>query len=126
LVSFFGFSIRAQLKVRRSRRNGLARSQFNVVHESKPYDLEVEAEHETPEGFEILYPPPSLDADALRRLAEATSRLEQLDDLIRRTMIFGRKDFLAVRTSKFGRDWWLSPLKLALMVLAADFRRPPP
>jgi hypothetical protein len=40
-----------------------------------------EAEQETPEGFEVLYPPPPLDADALIRLAEAASRLEQLDDV---------------------------------------------
>jgi hypothetical protein len=40
-----------------------------------------EAEHETPEGFEVLYPPPPLDADALIRLAEPASRLEQLDDV---------------------------------------------
>jgi hypothetical protein len=39
-----------------------------------------EAEHETPEGFEVLYPPPHLDADALRRLAESATRLEQLED----------------------------------------------
>jgi len=39
-----------------------------------------EAEHETPEGFEVLYPPPPLDADTLRRLADAASRLEQLND----------------------------------------------
>jgi hypothetical protein len=38
-----------------------------------------EAEYETPEGFEVLYPPPPLDADALIRLAESASRLEQLD-----------------------------------------------
>jgi hypothetical protein len=35
-----------------------------------------EAERETPEGFEVLYPPPPLDADALRRLAESAIRLE--------------------------------------------------
>lgn len=29
-------------RTREDRRNGLARSQFNVVHESKPYDLEVD------------------------------------------------------------------------------------
>ena len=40
-----------------------------------------EAEQETPEGFEVLYPPPPLDADAIIRLAEAASRLEQLDDV---------------------------------------------
>jgi hypothetical protein len=40
-----------------------------------------EADRETPEGFEVLYPPPPLDADALIRLAEAASRLEQLDDV---------------------------------------------
>jgi hypothetical protein len=39
-----------------------------------------EAERETPEGFEVLYPPPPLDADALRRLAESATRLEQLED----------------------------------------------
>jgi hypothetical protein len=39
-----------------------------------------EAECETPEGFEILYPPPLLDADALRRLAESATRLEQLNE----------------------------------------------
>jgi hypothetical protein len=39
-----------------------------------------EAQQETPEGFEVLYPPPPLDADALRRLAEAATRLEQLED----------------------------------------------
>jgi hypothetical protein len=38
------------------------------------------AERETPEGFEILYPLPPLDADALRRLAESATRLEQLED----------------------------------------------
>jgi hypothetical protein len=35
-----------------------------------------EAERETPEGFEVLYPPPPLDADALRRLAQSATRLE--------------------------------------------------
>jgi hypothetical protein len=40
-----------------------------------------ETEHETPEGFEVLYPPPPLDADALRRLAESATRLEQLDGI---------------------------------------------
>jgi hypothetical protein len=40
-----------------------------------------EAEHETPEGFQVLYPPPPLDTDALIRLAEAAFRLEQLDDV---------------------------------------------
>jgi hypothetical protein len=39
-----------------------------------------EARRETPEDFEVLYPPPPLDADALRRLAESATRLEQLDD----------------------------------------------
>jgi hypothetical protein len=39
-----------------------------------------EAERETPEGFEVLYPPPHLDADALIRLAESATRLEQLED----------------------------------------------
>jgi hypothetical protein len=39
-----------------------------------------EAQQKTPEGFEVLYPPPPLDADALRRLAEAATRLEQLED----------------------------------------------
>jgi hypothetical protein len=39
-----------------------------------------EAEHQTPEGFEVLYPPPPLDADALIRLAESASRLGQLND----------------------------------------------
>jgi hypothetical protein len=39
-----------------------------------------EAEHETPDGFEVLYPPPPLDADALRRLAESATRLEELND----------------------------------------------
>jgi hypothetical protein len=39
-----------------------------------------EAERETPEGFEVLYPPPPLDADALRRLADSATRPEQLDD----------------------------------------------
>jgi hypothetical protein len=38
-----------------------------------------EAERETPEGFEVFYPPPPLDADALRRLAESATRLEQLN-----------------------------------------------
>jgi hypothetical protein len=38
-------------------------------------------EPETPEGFEVLYPPPPLDADALRCLAESATRLEQLDDV---------------------------------------------
>ena len=38
-----------------------------------------EAERETP-GFEVLDPPPPLDADALRRLAESATRLEQLED----------------------------------------------
>jgi len=38
-----------------------------------------EAERETPEGFEVLYPPPPLDADALRRLTESATRLELLD-----------------------------------------------
>jgi hypothetical protein len=38
------------------------------------------AERETPEGFEVLYPPPLLDADALRRLAESATRMEQLED----------------------------------------------
>ena len=39
-----------------------------------------EARRETPEDFEVLYPPPPLDPDALRRLAESATRLEQLDD----------------------------------------------
>jgi hypothetical protein len=39
-----------------------------------------EAERETPEGFEILYPPPPLDADGLRRLAESATRFEQLNE----------------------------------------------
>lgn len=39
-----------------------------------------EARRETPEDFEVLYPPPPLDPDALRRLAEAGTRLEQLDN----------------------------------------------
>ena len=39
-----------------------------------------EADRETPEDFEVLYPPAPLDADALRRLTEAATRLEHLDD----------------------------------------------
>ena len=39
-----------------------------------------EAERETLDGFEVLYPAPPLDADALRRLAESATRLEQLED----------------------------------------------
>jgi hypothetical protein len=39
-----------------------------------------EARRETPEDFEVLYPPPSLDADALRSMAESATRLEQLHD----------------------------------------------
>jgi len=39
-----------------------------------------EARRETPEDFEVLYPPPPLDPDALRHLAESATRLEQLDD----------------------------------------------
>jgi hypothetical protein len=39
-----------------------------------------EAERETPEGFKVLYPPPPLDSDALRRLADSATRHEQLDD----------------------------------------------
>jgi hypothetical protein len=42
--------------------------------------LKPKAECETPEGFEILYPPPLLDADGLRRLAESATRLEQLNE----------------------------------------------
>jgi Chloramphenicol phosphotransferase-like protein len=33
-----------------NRRNGLARSQFNIVHESKPYDLEVDTSVLSPEA----------------------------------------------------------------------------
>jgi len=39
-----------------------------------------EAERKTPEGFEVLYPPPPLDADALIRLAESATCLKQLED----------------------------------------------
>ena len=39
-----------------------------------------EARQQTPDGLEVLYPLPPLDADALRRLAESATRLEQLDD----------------------------------------------
>ena len=34
-----------------------------------------EARRETPEEFEVLYPPPLLDADALRRVAESATAL---------------------------------------------------
>jgi chloramphenicol 3-O phosphotransferase len=37
-------------QTRENRRNGLARSQFNVAHESKPYDLEVDTSVLSPEA----------------------------------------------------------------------------
>jgi chloramphenicol 3-O phosphotransferase len=37
-------------RTRQNRRNGLARSQFNVIHESKPYDLEVDTSVLSPEA----------------------------------------------------------------------------
>jgi chloramphenicol 3-O phosphotransferase len=37
-------------QTRGNRRNGLAHSQFNVVHESKPYDLEVDTSVLSPEA----------------------------------------------------------------------------
>ena len=56
-----------------------------------------EARRETPEDFEVLYPPPPLDADALRRLAESATRREQLDDgSSLEEPYLGRKDFLPV------------------------------
>jgi hypothetical protein len=52
----------------------------SLLNESGEMRRWKEAERETPEGFEVLYPPPPLDAEALRRLPEAASRLEQFDD----------------------------------------------
>jgi hypothetical protein len=39
-----------------------------------------EAERQTPEALKFFIPPPPVDADALSRLAESATRLEQLDD----------------------------------------------
>jgi len=88
-----------------------------------------EAERETPEGFEVLYPPPPLDADALRRLAESATRMEQLEDAsssLEEPECSGEKTFSPPEGLSSGENWWLSPLKLALMVWAPGFRRPLP
>jgi hypothetical protein len=52
----------------------------SLLNESGEMRRWKEAERETPEEFEVLYPPPPLEADALRRMAESATRLEQLND----------------------------------------------
>jgi ATP-dependent DNA ligase len=51
-----------------------------------------EAERETPEGFEVLYPPPPLGADALKRLAEVAYAEWTEDEQLRQTAFLGWRD----------------------------------